>query len=376
MKIGFVFDDTLDNPDGVQQYVLSLGAWMESQGYEVHYLVGQTARTDIPRVHPLARNIKVRFNGNRLSIPLPANRTNIRQLLAREAFDVLHIQVPYSPLMAGRVMKLAPPQTRIIGTFHVAPHSLFMTAGTWTLARLSSGSLRRLQTLVSNSTAAQAFASRTYALQSVIIPNVVNVADFAQASPYPLPSRLPAILFLGRLVPRKGCQVLLEAVRLLQQQVPGLQFQTVVCGRGPLDASLKSYAAAHRLRDIAFTGFVSEADKARYLKAADIAVFPSTGGESFGIVLLEAMAAGYPVTLGAANAGYRAVLDGMPELLFPVNDPQALADRLKLHLTDQQTAAEARRKQAEFIPGYDVAVVGARLLEVYRSTQAGLLKNG
>ena len=112
MKIGLVLDDTLDTPDGVQQYVLQVGAWLTDQGHEVHYLVGQTARTDIPNLHSLSRNLKVRFNGNRMSMPLPASRRKLRAFLQEMQFDVLHVQVPYSPFMAGRLLSVAPASTR------------------------------------------------------------------------------------------------------------------------------------------------------------------------------------------------------------------------------------------------------------------------
>src|SRR5579875_4032120 len=100
MKIGMVLDDTLDTPDGVQQYVLQVGRWLSAQGHDVHYLVGATTRTDIPNIHSLSRNKQVRFNGNRMSMPLPASRKKLKQFLRTEQFDVLHVQVPYSPFMA------------------------------------------------------------------------------------------------------------------------------------------------------------------------------------------------------------------------------------------------------------------------------------
>jgi phosphatidyl-myo-inositol alpha-mannosyltransferase len=127
MKIAFALDDTLDTPDGVQQYVLSLGSWLAAQGHNVHYLVGNTTRNDVTNVHPLSRNWKVRFNGNRMSIPLPVSRHKLRAFLAEQQFDVLHVQVPYSPFLAGQLMRAAPASTAIIGTFHILPYSRMVT---------------------------------------------------------------------------------------------------------------------------------------------------------------------------------------------------------------------------------------------------------
>src|SRR5487761_1271885 len=97
LKIGLVVDDTIDKPDGVQQYVLALGKWFTEQGHEVHYIVGESHRADLPNVHSIARNVAVTFNGNRLTIPLPVPRRKIRNLLDQLNLDVIHVQSPHSP---------------------------------------------------------------------------------------------------------------------------------------------------------------------------------------------------------------------------------------------------------------------------------------
>ena len=104
MKIGFVLDDTLDTADGVQQYVLLVGGWLKRQGHDVHYLVGHSTRKDVDNIHSLARNVRVSFNKNRLSVPLPASTRAIKNLLKAEKFDVLHIQMPFSPFLAGKII--------------------------------------------------------------------------------------------------------------------------------------------------------------------------------------------------------------------------------------------------------------------------------
>lgn len=368
MKIGFVLDDTLDTPDGVQQYVLTLGAWLGGEGHEVHYLVGQTKRTDLENVHSLSRNIKARFNGNRMSIPMPANRRLLRKFLSRENFDVLHVQTPYSPLLAGRVINAAPANTAAVGTFHIAPHSGIVGDATRLLALLSRRSLKRMSGMLSVSTAAQDFAKQTYGVVSEVLPNVVVVDRFATAVPMPIAGDGPVILFLGRLVPRKGCMILLQAVDRIHQLHPGQRFRVVICGGGPLESELHTYVKKHDLEQIVvFVGYVSEEDKPRYLKAADLAVFPSTGGESFGIVLLEGMAAHHPVVLGAANEGYSTVLKDRTSLLFPVDDPTALAEVIARFLNDPKAQERARNWQQSYIHQFDVATVGPKLLKVYQA---------
>lgn len=368
MKIGFVLDDTLDSTDGVQQYVLGLGGWLSGQGHQVHYLVGQTTRQDLADIQSLSRNIGVRFNGNRMSIPLPASRRRIKALLVQQQFDVLHVQMPYSPWLAQRIILAAPARTAIIGTFHIAPHSGLVRFATRALAVWTRRSLARFDTVVSVSTAAADFARLTYKLETAIVPNVVETRRFATAQPLARFQNKPTIMFLGRLVPRKGCQLLLEAATCLHRLAPELAFQVVICGRGPLLTELKEYVSNHRLAGtVEFAGYVSEADKPAYLKSADLAVFPSSGGESFGIVLLEAMAAGHPVVLGADNPGYAAVLAPYPSSLFPTGDAQYLATKLQMLLTNVAARQEALDWQAAYLPQFDIAIIGAKLIELYHA---------
>ena len=121
LKIGIVLDTSLDPNDGVQQYVLAIGGWLTKQGHDVHYLVGQTEQRQLPNLHSLAKNIKVQFNGNRTTIPLPTSRKKLRAFLQQHKFDILHVQVPHSPFMAQRLISAASKDTAVIGTFHILP---------------------------------------------------------------------------------------------------------------------------------------------------------------------------------------------------------------------------------------------------------------
>jgi phosphatidyl-myo-inositol alpha-mannosyltransferase len=366
LKIGLVLDDSLDTPDGVQQYVLAIGGWLASHGHEVHYLVGETHRTDVANVHSLSKNVKVQFNGNNMSVPRPASRRKLRGLLAREQFDVLHVQMPYSPLLAGRIVKAAPKSTAIVATFHILPLTRFVTFANRLLALVTRRSLKRFGRIFATSKAAGKFADQVYRTDSQVLPNVVDVQRFRSAKPLPeFADDKLTIMFLGRLVPRKGCMTLLEAVRILKQRNHLPPFRVVVCGKGPLDAELKQYAADQLLDElVTFAGFIPEEDKPSYVASADIMTFPSTGGESFGIVLIEAMA-GDAVTLAGDNPGYRSVLEPRPELLFPADDAFELAKRLSTYLRDADARAEVLAWQRQYVRQFDVDVVGKKLVETY-----------
>lgn len=363
-KIGIVFDDSLDKPDGVQQYILSLGGWLVREGHEVHYLVGQTSRTDIDNVHALSRNVNVTFNGNQLSIPLPISTKKTKQFLMAQKFDVLHVQVPYSPWLAHKVILAAPQGTTIVGTFHIVAFSKFVQLATRCLAIWTKRSTQRFAAIVSVSTAAKAYARATYKVSTDVLPNVFDYSRFHSAQPLlPVAPGKIRIMFLGRLVERKGCQYLLEAVGILKAK--GIHnIEVVICGKGPLATKLQDYVKVNNL-PVTFAGFVSEADKPGYYASADIAVFPSTGGESFGIVLLEAMASGRTAVLAASNSGYASVMEPRSDLLFPPKDVTSLAARLENLIKNDSDRKHAAAWGATYSREFDVPAVGVKLLKYY-----------
>ncbi len=367
MKIGFVLDDTLDTADGVQQYVLTLGRWFDGRGHEVHYLVGNTTRSDLKYIHSLSANLKVRFNGNRLSIPLPASRRKLRDLLIHEAFDVLHVQMPYSPWLAHRIIEQMPESAALVGTFHIVPYSPSVHAANRVLAAWIRSTLKRFDSVFTVSGVAQKFAKQVYGLNSTVLPNVVDITRFVGAKPLGrYDDDVPTIMFLGRLVPRKGCKTLLEAVNLLREREGVSKIRVVICGVGPLESELKRYVAEKQLGEfVEFAGFVPETDKPSYLASADFMVFPSRGGESFGIVLLEAMASGHAVVLAGDNLGYRSVLSPQPELLFPSSRPVDLTGKLADYLRDTDARQRMVSWQTDYVRRFDVGVVGQKLFEVY-----------
>lgn len=366
-KIAFVLDDSLDKTDGVQQYVLTVGQWFAAQGHTVHYIVGETKRTDIPNIHSLGRNVKVRFNQNRMSIPLPVSRGRIQELLAREEYDIIHVQMPYSPMLGGRVVKAAGRLTGVVGTFHIAPHSKLVFAANMLLRLFIGRSLRRFDDFMSVSRVAQTFAWDTFRIESAVVPNTLQLAPFYDAKPREEYKDSLNVVFFGRLVERKGCQYFLRAVnRLHESKCLPKDCKVVVCGAGPMEARLKGYVHQHRLGSVVtFAGFVPEDDKPHYLASADIAVYPSTGGESFGIVLLEGMAAARGVVIAGDNPGYASVIGERPEALFDPTNEEQFANKLQRYLDDKAARTQAHDWQRQFVRQFDVPQVVDEILVVY-----------
>ncbi len=366
-KIAFVLDDSLDTTDGVQQYVLNVGRWLADQGHTVHYIVGETKRTDLPHVHSIGRNVKVRFNQNRMSIPLPVSKRKIRKLLEREEYDIIHVQMPYSPFLGGRVVRAASTHTGIVGTFHIAPHTKMVHFANTLLRLIVGGSLRRFDEIMSVSRVAQSFAWDAYRVESAVVPNTLDLTPFYSPKPFKEYEASTNIVFFGRLVERKGCQYFLRAIRRLRQDkaLPD-DCKVIICGKGPMEDSLKAYVRQHRLQKmVTFTGFVSEEDKPRYLATGDVIVYPSTGGESFGIVLLEGMAAGRGVVIAGDNPGYAGVLGERSEALFEPTNEEAFARKIQKYLASPKLRQEAHDWQQQFVRRFDVPNVVDEILVVY-----------
>lgn len=366
LKVGFVFDDTLDSNDGVAQYVKTLGGWLSDQGHDVKYLVGQTKLTSWHggQVYSLARNQSVYFNGNRLSIPLPVRKNNIKKILKNEKFDILHVMTPYSPFLAQRVVMAADDSTAIVGTFHIMPSGWLAQAGSRLLRLSYWRSLRRFSRIVSVSQPAAEFAKQAYGILSEIIPNPVETSKYTAKKGKKTDGQ--QIVFLGRLVERKGCRQLIEAFSMLDKEYPDLKL--VIAGDGPQRQRLMKLADTRGLSSrIDFLGYIKEEDKPLLLNSASIACFPSLYGEAFGIVLIEAMAAGSGPILAGDNPGYRSVLGKKPVLLVDPMDSRAFAERIRLLLDDVKLRQELMRWQKKSVEQYDIHTVGARILNVYRT---------
>lgn len=368
LKIGLVFDDSLDKPDGVQQYVLSIGEWLRTQGHDVHYLVGETKRTDLKNLHSLSRNLNVKFNGNRMSMPLPTSSHKLKEFLDQQKFDILHVQLPYSPFLAHRIIKAAGQQVAIVGTFHIFAEGWAAIVGTKLLRIWLSKSLKRFDHIVSVSQAAAAFASKNFRVETKVLPNVIDYDRFALAPALEkYNDDVLNILFLGRLVPRKGCQVLLEAVNLIKIDSTLPKFRVLICGKGPLAAKLSNYVSDNGMTDLVeFIGFVSEEAKPSYYASSDISIFPSSGGESFGIVLLEAMASGQAEVLAGDNPGYRSVMAESNNQLFDPLNVDGLAIRLRNSLLDVVSRNRSKTWGQAYSKTFDTKLIGAKLINIYQ----------
>lgn len=371
LKIGLVVDDGLDRLDGVQKYTVTIGNYFASLGHEVHYLCGQTTRTDMQNVHSLSRNVSIRSNGgNQLTIPLPASGKKIKRLLDTEKFDVLHVQTPYSPFLAGKIIKHTHRTTPIVGTFHILPFSWWQIVGSYLLGFVQTLSIRKFDMFWSVSTPAQNFAHKTFRIKSKVLPNPVVIKDFKPKSIRKQNDGTIRLVYLNRLVKRKGCMQLLEALSwAIENKKIKHNIHLDICSDGYDRERLESYVVTNNLEEkVTFQGYITDKEKADLLQQADIAVFPSLGGESFGIVLIEAMAAGAGAVIGGNNPGYASVLQSN-DTLFDPNNTKEFGNMLAELIDSDVKRAEIHTNQQKMIDEYDITVVGDQLLKSYRSLQ-------
>ena len=367
LRRGIVFDDSLDRPDGVQQYIFTLTSWLRARGHEIYFLVGETKRSDIPHVYSLAKNIKVKFNGNVLSIPMAASKKQIKTLLDELNLDILHVQTPYSPLMGGKIIKLAG-NTPVIGTFHTLPFSKLVVVGNRLLSLITHSTDKKIARMITATPPAQKFAASIYHYKTVLVPDPVALADFVV--PKGDKANCPHIVFLGRLVERKGAQHVLKAlVHMYDHELYREPVVVTIAGRGEMLEELQNIATY--LPDfvtVRFPGFIAEEEKAALLESGDIVALPSTSGECFGISVVEALQASRGVVLAGDNAGYASVLHGMPELIIKPSETAQFAQTLADWLSSPAERAAVAKKQKAYVRQFDIELIGPKVESVYRET--------
>ena len=351
MRIGLVCPYSLSAPGGVQQQVLGLARALERQGHEVSIVAPGEVPRDCSGIS-VGRAFGFRVNGSIAPMaPQPTAAARAVRAIRRGGFDVLHLHEPLAPSITIPVLLAHP--APMVGTFHAAGHR---TPYRWA-APLLRGLASRIDVRAAVSEPAAQLAQQHLGGSYELLFNGIDV------SRYQAPAAEAAgmtILFLGRHEPRKGLDVLLDALPLLPRCV-----SVRVAGNGPATARLRErHRGDERIR---WLGRLTEADKIRELHAASVLCAPSRHGESFGMVLLEAMAAGTPI-VASDVPGYRSLSSQADAAHFvPPGDPNALAAGLLRVLSDHRLAADLRAKGAEIVTRFSMDALALRYAQIYDS---------
>jgi phosphatidylinositol alpha-mannosyltransferase len=272
--------------------------------------------------------------------------------------------------MGAKAIKAAPDSVGIVGTFHVMPYGFVSKWGNRALGIWLRSTLKRFNALYAATPAASDFARWCLRIPVETLPHAVDIDRFKVVRrARPQTSKLN-VVFLGRLVQRKGALQHVKAIAAVPDEIKQ-KVQVRIGGKGEQSTEITRLLDEHDLHDfVQLDGFISEEDKPAYLAAADIAIFPSISGESFGISLIEPMAAGAGVTLGGNNPGYSAVLGAWPEALFDPTDIPAFTTYLREIVENGELREKLHDKQMAAVEQYDVNGIGKRWLEIYEQAIA------
>ncbi len=369
MRIGLVCPYHWDVPGGVQYHVRDLAETLRGLGHHVQILTPAEREESLQddRITFAGRAVPVPYNGSMASWQFgPVSATRVRRWLKNGRFDVVHVHEPASPSVSLLVCMIA--KGPIVATFHAAStRSKWLAAvGPWTQPWLE-----KITGRIAVSDFARRLQVEHLGGDAVIIPNGVHVRPFAEGPTLPGHTRGvdgPTIGFLGRYdEPRKGLPVLLDAMRRVVRTRPGAQL--LVAGRG--DAAELGRLVGEDLRPhVALLGELSEADKAAFLRSVDVYCAPNLLGESFGIILIEALAAGAPIVASDLDSFASVLEGGTAGILVPRGNPAALARALGDLLADPERRAQLSARGARVAAAYDWEVVARRILAVYETVAA------
>jgi phosphatidylinositol alpha-mannosyltransferase len=379
MKIGMVSPYDWSYPGGVRDHIQQLSSEFMKMGHEVRILAPASASREPARelsrklleehVYAMGPTTPVPINGSIARISWdPALFPLVQDILEREHFDVLHIHEPLVPGLSLMALRLS--STLTVGTFHA-----FARPGMTSTSYLAYASaspflrpyFRRLSGRIAVSLPARQFVSHYFPADYRIIPNGVNLERF-----FPRIAPLQRlrdgkfnILFVGRFERRKGAKYLLRAIPLIREQHPETRF--IFVGEGQQRRELQHFTEQNGWPDVPFPGYVSERDLPRYYASADLFCSPATGGESMGIVLLEAMAMGLPIV--ASNIpGYAAVISPSQDgLLTMPRDHVELAAAINLLLDNPSLRQRLIQMGLRKVQDYAWPHIARRVLDYYYS---------
>jgi phosphatidylinositol alpha-mannosyltransferase len=369
MKVGLVSPYDFASPGGVTDHVRYLAGQLRNQGQEVR-IFAPSSRADIdfdtPEFYRIGTPIAVPANDSVARITLSFHLANrVAAIIEEEQFDVLHFHEPLMPALPLTMLRMSTAAN--VGTFHAFSHS---NIGYYYGRGILQPYLEHIHRGIAVSEPARTFFHRYFPDFPVrVIPNGIDVNVFKPGlSPIRhLRDENLNILFVGRLEKRKGLGDLLRGYEFMRERVP--QSRLIIVGDGPLRGKVESYISRHRVANVVMAGYVPDSVKPRYYNSADIFCAPATGAESFGIVLLEAMASALPV-VATEVPGYMSVLEpGRDSLTVRPKGWAELGAALIVLARDAQLRARMGMYGHEKARRYAWDVVASQVIEVYEQAR-------
>lgn len=364
MKIGLVCPYNIGLGGGVQECVGAMRTELMKRGHDVHIItpLSREAKENPPEGSILVgsgADVRSPFSTTaQVSVSFSAEQ--LEKVVQTHKFDILHFHEPWVPVLARQL--LAKSDSVNIATFHARmPDGVITKTIEKVITPYTKSVLKSFDSLTAVSDAAAQYVRSLTNEPVQIIPNGIDLSKYKPAKVKKQSDR-QNILFIGRLERRKGVNYLIDAFARLNDE----SCELLIAGNGPDRAKLESQVKHKRLKNVRFLGYVSEEEKISLLQNADVFCSPAIYGESFGIVLLEAMACGTP-TVAANNPGYTSVMQGrgMISLVNP-EDSHQFARRLALMLYDKELAELWRKWALKNITQYDYKNVVDQYEKLYK----------
>ncbi len=369
LNVGIVCPYGWDTPGGVQVHIKQFAEYLISQGHAVSVIapVSQDEAELEPWVVNAGRPVPIPFNGSIARVLFgPIASSRIRQWISLNDFDILHLHEPGIPSVSLLACWAA--EGPMVGTFHASTSRLRAIAAAGALIEPM---IEKLTARIAVSHMAAETMKNLYGTEAVVIPNGIDFTQFAGARTKPAHANLdhPIIGFLGRFdESRKGLSVLLEALPRILKSFPDAR---LIIG-GPGDhQKVSSNLDSHTLSKITFLGRLPETEKIAFLSSINIYVAPNIGGESFGIILAEAMASGAAIVASDIRAFSDLLNHGSLGLLFSPGDSSSLANTIIYLLQSAHTIERLTEKSLIKAAELDWGRVASQILAVYEVAMAG-----
>ena len=365
MKIGLVCPYSLTKGGGVQEVVKALQLEYDRRGHETVIIAPQSKEPyhGSHRVIFLGSAVDLTVNATTGALSASVLTDEIDAMLEYENFDVINFHEPWIPVLSRQILSRS--RAINVATFHAKlPETLASRAFAKVIIPYTKPLLRHIDGFSAVSDAAAEYVRSLTDEAVCIVPNGIHSTHFRK------PPRLPepalggkTILYIGRLEKRKGVKYLLYAFRELQQRHPDARL--IIAGDGVDSDKLHELRDELGVRHVEFLGYIDDAEKRRLLHSANLFCSPALFGESFGIVLLEAIASGL-VTVAGNNPGYESVMTGLGQLsLVNPRDSREFAQRMELLLTDQGIRELWKKWAKKHIRQYEYSKIATQYLEVY-----------
>jgi len=366
LSIGIVSPYGYPHPGGVNEHVRFTYEAMTRMGHDVWIITSKYGRERESEGHVirLGTGWAAPTNGSIGRVTLGLRfKQQVREVLERRRFDILHFHEPLVPFLSPTMLDAS--ETVNIGTFHAFGG---FSPSYWIGRRFAGWLADKLDGRIAVSGAAMHFINRYFPGDYRIIPNGVDLERFTSAQPYEeLRDGTLNILFVGRFEERKGLIHLLKAYHRLRKRK--VDARLLIIGDGPKRREYRRFVGLRGIRDVEWLGRVSDDEKVRYFASADIFCAPNTGQESFGIVLLEAMAAGVPIVASDIHGFKRVVERNVQGLLVEPKNHRALAAALYALARDPDLRHQMGDAGREKAPDYSWDRVTERIVDFYYETR-------